>query len=137
MARVKGQMDAHILFFKPKNFPSGWEKTDEWRFAESIPGVEALSDEDGAEAQFFKAATSGQVMVYGPQGRLLFFGGITESRGHSGDNLGRSAIESLVVGGRQELFTTAVFGCSIRHKDLKDLSPERGLWKNIWNSTTN
>jgi hypothetical protein len=52
-------------------------------------------------------------VLYGPQGDLLFQGGITMSRGHEGDNPGRSALESLV---RHKLFNqvrTSVYGCSL------------------------
>jgi hypothetical protein len=72
-----------------------------------------LSDVDGAEARRFGAETSGHTFLFDSAGRLLFNGGITESRGHSGDNAGESAIVSLVndrVSTRAETF---VFGCSL------------------------
>jgi len=75
-----------------------------------------LTDEDGIEARSFGAVTSGQALLYSAQGRLLFSGGITESRGHSGDNAGRSAIESLVMNGSEGLRTpasTPVYGCPL------------------------
>ena len=63
--------------------------------------------------------TSGQTALYDPAGNLLFQGGITETRGHAGDNTGCEAIESLVL--HQNMTTTpstgpgetAVFGCSL------------------------
>jgi hypothetical protein len=87
--------------------------TDLWDSAGQIPGVAAVADEDGAEAHRFSAATSGQVVLYDSSGRLLFSGGITASRGHSGDNVGRRAIVSLLADGSGVRTETPVFGCPI------------------------
>lgn len=113
MAHSQGRLTAYVLFLKPEGVADEWEMTDLWLSASRIPGVQVIQDKDGREAQRFHAATSGQAILYDPQGRLLFTGGITASRGHSGDNEGRSAIVSLVnaeAAGRRE---TAVFGCPL------------------------
>src|ERR1043165_1176426 len=91
MAHSQGRLTAYVLFLKPAGFSEEWEKTDLWQSAASIPGVNVLSDDDGAEARLFHATTSGQTNLYDAEGRLLFSGGITGARGHSGDNAGRSA----------------------------------------------
>jgi len=72
-----------------------------------------MRDDDGVEAARFGAATSGQVILYDRDGRLLFSGGITASRGHAGDNDGRDAIVSLLGGGRGTRHSSPVFGCSL------------------------
>jgi hypothetical protein len=113
MAHSQGRLTAFVLFLKPDGFSRDWEKTDLWRTAQGIPGVTAVLDEDGHEAQLFHAATSGQTLLYNVEGRLLFKGGITSSRGHSGDNAGRGAITSLVNAGAPEHTETAVFGCPL------------------------
>jgi hypothetical protein len=113
MARCQGRVSTYVLFFKPQDFPDGWERTDLWNSAASIPGVTVLSDEAGIEAGRFNAMTSGATMLYGADGRLLFSGGITGSRGHSGDNDGRSAIVALVTGEAATQTATPVFGCSL------------------------
>ena len=41
-----------------------------------------------ARRQRFGAETSGQTLLYDRDGRLLFSGGTTGSRGHDGDNAG-------------------------------------------------
>lgn len=56
-------------------------------------------------------------MLYGADGRLLFSGGITGSRGHSGDNEGRRAIVSLLTGEGAYKSDTPVFGCSLFDED--------------------
>ena len=113
MAQSQGRLTAYVLFLKPTGFSEDWEKTDLWQSAASIPGVEAVIDNGGTEARRFHAVTSGQALLYGADGRLLFSGGITGSRGHSGDNAGRSAIASLVNTGTAERDETFVFGCPL------------------------
>src|SRR6185436_7528809 len=51
-----------------------------------IPGAVALVDR--GDAARFGAATSGYTVVYDAAGALRFAGGITESRGHAGRNVG-------------------------------------------------
>jgi hypothetical protein len=57
--------------------------------------------------------------LYGPGGDLLFSGGITAARGHSGDNCGRSTIISLLTEEtanapvRAGPAQTFVFGCPL------------------------
>ncbi len=104
---------ARVLFVRPGDFRPGWEQTALWRRAESIPGVEALADPDGAEARHFGARTSGHVLLFGADGRLLFSGGITGSRGHEGDNPGASAVRALLAGDSAARTTAPVFGCAL------------------------
>ena len=115
MARVQGKADAYVLFYKPANAAEGWEKTDLWKSAAAIPGVTVMSDVDGAEAQRFNIETSGHTLLFDAAGWLVFSGGITESRGHSGDNDGRSAITSMLTtgAGATRQGSTLVFGCSL------------------------
>jgi hypothetical protein len=82
---------------RPHGTPDGWDDTDLRRSAAEIPGVTVMSDLDEAEADLFSAQASGQTMLYDASGKLLFSGGITASRGHSGDNAGSSSIVSFVL----------------------------------------
>lgn len=113
MAHSQGRLTAYVLFLRPPGFSQDWEKTDLWQSAVNIPGVETLIDDGGTEARRFRAVTSGQALLYGTDGRLLFSGGITGSRGHSGDNAGRSAIASIMNTGAAERDETFVFGCPL------------------------
>jgi hypothetical protein len=70
-------------------------------------------DDAGREARRFNADTSGQTALYGRDGTLLFQGGITISRGHSGDNPGRSALEALLENRLSNPNRTLVFGCAL------------------------
>lgn len=113
MARTQGRVTAYVLLIKPPGAADNWEKTGLWNSAAGIPGVHVLLDEGGVEAGHFHAATSGQTLLYDKNGYLLFNGGITASRGHSGDNDGRSAVVSLLIHGEAERTETFVFGCPL------------------------
>jgi hypothetical protein len=124
MAHSQGRLTAYVLFLKPAGFSEDWENTDLWRNAAGIPGVTAIVDDEGAEAKRFHAATSGQTFLFDANGQLLFSGGITGSRGHSGDNAGKIAIVSLVNSGASELTETSVFGCPLFDPDSECRIPE-------------
>lgn len=113
MAQTQGRATAYVLFLKPAGSSEDWEKTDLWQSAASIPGVKVLVDNEGVEAGRFHAVTSGQTVLYDSEGRLLFSGGITGSRGHSGDNAGLSALVSLLNTGEAASAETSVFGCPL------------------------
>jgi hypothetical protein len=129
MAHAQGRLSAFVLFLKPDGFAAAWEQTELWQSASKIPGVKVIVDGDGTEARFFHAATSGQTILYDSQGRLLFHGGITSSRGHSGDNPGRSAIVSLVNAEIPERTETIVFGCPLFSPTSECRVPEDEIHK--------
>jgi hypothetical protein len=118
MAQANGQLDADVFFYLPTGEESAWAKTELWRTASAIPGVRTFEDRDADMAKRFGVFTSGQALLYSSDGLLLFSGGITAFRGHSGDNAGRSAITALVRGelppGSRLPVHTRVFGCSLR-----------------------
>lgn len=113
MAQAEGKLSAYVLFVKPAGADEAWDQTDLWRSARQIPGVTVLEDRDGAMANKLGAATSGHTLLYSPDGRLLFNGGITVSRGHPGDNVGQSSIVALLGGGAAPRNETLVFGCAL------------------------
>ncbi len=76
--------------------------------------MRVIRDDGALMAAAFGAETSGQVFLYDAQGSLRFSGGITESRGHVGDNAGRAAVEQLLQGKAPVKTRTPVFGCSLR-----------------------
>ena len=118
MAHAPGSVDASVFFYFPSEESGAWTRTDLWEKATSIPGVRAFEDRDASAARSFGALTSGQTLLYDRTGQLLFKGGITAYRGHSGDNAGRSAILALLQGSGTPIqklpVITPVFGCSLR-----------------------
>jgi hypothetical protein len=113
LARAASLPKTYVVFLKPSSMPDGWEKTDLWAKAASLPNTTVMRDDDGREAERFDAATSGQTMLYDAGGRLLFGGGITGARGHAGDNAGRASIVALLNRRPNSHAATNVFGCSL------------------------
>lgn len=119
LLRAGGRLQAVVLFVKPRGAPDGWENTGLWRRVEQMPAARPLLDVEGVEAHRFRALTSGQTLVYGEEGNLLFSGGITAARGHEGDSAGRGLILAALEGTRLEHPRAPVFGCALD-------SPENG-----------
>jgi len=119
LAHTQQLVNAQAVFVKPAGFAEAWEQTDLWQSAAAVPGVSVTVDENGVEARRFGSETSGQVALYDADGVLLFSGGITGARGHSGDNDGRSAILSLLTTGKSLITKTPVFGCPLRNPSEK------------------
>jgi hypothetical protein len=119
MTLCRGRTAARVLFVKPAGFGREWVRTDLWDSAAEIPGVEVVCDDEGVMARRFGARTSGDTLLFGAGGELLFHGGITGSRGHWGDNAGRSAVVSLLAvenrpaAGRTACVDSLVFGCPL------------------------
>jgi len=113
VSNCRGQLDTQMWFVKPPGTDSDWTNSVLWRRAAGIPGITVHCDDDGIECQRFHAETSGYTVLYDARGNLLFQGGITISRGHEGDNPGRSAVESIVQHKLSSRVRTSVYGCSL------------------------
>jgi len=107
------KMETTVLFYAPSTMPRGWTKTDLWDSAVAIPGVRVLDDAEGSTARRFGVHTSGQTLLYDASRHLVFNGGITAFRGHSGDNDGRDEIVALLRGETPPRRGTPVFGCAL------------------------
>jgi hypothetical protein len=113
LAETQNRVSVTVVFTIPDGVPAHWEEGDLWKSATRIPGLRVIRDQGGGEAHRFDVEGSGHVLLYAPSGKLLFSGGITASRGHEGDNLGRSAIVSFILDGHSPVSHTPVFGCSL------------------------
>lgn len=102
-----------FVFHKPAGLEEDWEQTDLWRTAAAFPGSRVVCDRSGVESGRFGTRTSGEALLYDVEGRLLFHGGVTPGRGHRGDNLGRSSLESLLTGKGPFQCKAPVFGCPL------------------------
>jgi hypothetical protein len=114
MADCRGEVDTQVLFYQPPKAAADVTQTDLWQIARQIPGVVTRIDVGGTEQQTFGARSSGEVFLYNPGGDLLFHGGITGSRGHEGDNVGRSQVEAILLHERPTIAKTPVFGCELQ-----------------------
>ncbi len=113
LAEIQNRVCVTVVFTVPDGVPADWEQGGLWNLATNIPGLRVIKDQGGWEARQFDVEGSGHVLLYAPSGKLLFSGGITASRGHEGDNAGRSAIVSLIRSGHAPVSHTPVFGCSL------------------------
>ncbi len=130
-----------VLFLKPAGCSLAWTKTDLWRSASAIPGVCVRVDEQGEIARRFGAATSGDAVLYAPNGRLLYQGGLTGERGHEGDNTGLSALVDLLHGetpssqpdaARNEPVTEPVYGCPLTADRHAKVLEAKASGENAW-----
>ena len=101
-----------VLFLRPAGCPEAFADTDLRRQAQAIPGVSVATDDNGDAAKRLGAATSGETLLYAPDGRLLFHGGLTGSRGHEGDNPGLSAALARLRGEASPA-AMPVYGCPL------------------------
>jgi hypothetical protein len=92
------------------------------RTLKAIAGVHRVVDDDGDEMRRFGASTSGHVLFYSPDGRLVFSGGITPARGHEGESVGGLALRALGSGQTPMIKSAPVYGCL-----LQKLSPKTDL----------
>jgi hypothetical protein len=112
-ANCDNQLAIRILFARPPGFAQKAESTSLWRAAEQIQDAVLVADNDGLLSRRLGATTSGQVFLYDRDQALRFSGGITDSRGHAGNNAGRLAIEAIVHGQVPVTTRTPVFGCAL------------------------
>ena len=112
LARTPKRPKTYVLFLRPSTVDAGWEHTDLWSRARTLPDATVLRDHDGVEARRFGVETSGQTLLYAG-GSLVFSGGITGSRGHAGANAGETALISLLTRGDADRRGTSVFGCPL------------------------
>jgi hypothetical protein len=113
MAHADGRVAADVVFVRPEGVDEDWANTDLWRTADAIPGVRVVRDDGDVEARRFGAETSGETLLYGSDGHLLFAGGITAARGHAGDNRGRRLILDLLDHQDADREDAPVFGCHL------------------------
>lgn len=113
VSEFRGRFTPYVLSALPQGVGEEWMSSDLWKSAESIEGVRVMRDVEDYESHLFGARTSGHVVLYGPEGRLLFSGGITGARGHVGDNYGLQQVASLLRKHTASAAEGPVFGCPL------------------------
>jgi hypothetical protein len=113
LAFVGDRVKVHVFLYRPMRAEEGWERTELCDRACAIPFVRVWSDVGGIEAGRFDASTSGFVLLYNPDGRLFFQGGITPLRNHEGDNVGSLAVKRMVMQTSRDFAEAPVFGCPL------------------------
>lgn len=113
MTDLRGSVGVFMLFVRGEARAPGWQETELWRRAAAIDGVELVDDFEGREAARFGAHTSGATLLFSPEGELLFSGGITPTRGHEGNSVGKRRIVELVRRRHTDRPASDVFGCDL------------------------
>ncbi len=103
-----------VVFFMPHGKEGEWSMLPIITSVRRIPNVSILFDADSSQADLFGATTSGHVFLYDGRGILQFSGGITGSRGHTGDNQYFELAKKTILCKSPKYTTTPVFGCSLR-----------------------
>jgi hypothetical protein len=108
-----------IVLLSPRGIAKDWNEHID-AIAQRIPEATIVTDLEGSTADQFGASTSGHVVVYDPEGKLTFSGGITGARGHIGDNDSRRDLIAALRGGDDHGREHPIFGCG-----LDDPEPRR------------
>jgi hypothetical protein len=132
MQRWGGKVHAQALVYKPFQFSDLWADSDVTQRLAEVPNTTVHRDLDGSQAAGFGLSVSGQVLLYDPQGKLCFDGGLTAFRGHEGDSVGQEELLALVAGRAHGTQVSKVFGCSLKdkvcaHKSEQPAPPRQGV----------
>lgn len=114
MATAHGKVRAYVVLSGRTGTNDRSSDTGLAAEASRIPGVDVVADADGAVAELLGVATSGHVLLFGPDGSRRFSGGITAARGHVGDNVGHDAARAAIAASGAVHATTPVYGCAVR-----------------------
>lgn len=112
LASAKGELATRVVISVPTLAEFGWEETDLLTYSRSLRNTRVVIDESQRETQIFGVHTSGDVVLYNAQGRLLYSGGLTLARAHQGDSEGRAVILKTLRG-EAAFHQGVVFGCPI------------------------
>ena len=95
-------MEWRFVFSMPRGRGEAWARGVHWRHVRDWFQQEPLMDWGLCETRRFGVRVSGHVLLYDRDGALLFSGGVTNGRGHEGDNRGMSALVAAVQSMRAE-----------------------------------
>jgi hypothetical protein len=113
MTRLAGRAEARVVIVRPRGDEADFDVAALEERVRRIPATVPTTDADGGDSIAFGTSASGTTLLYGSDGRLLFAGGITSSRGQEGPSLGQERIFALASGGHADRVDSPVFGCSL------------------------
>lgn len=120
-ARHPAGFETTVVFPVTAAQEEAWRDTRLVNEARNLASARIMFDRDGVEATRFDSSASGQVLLFAPDGRLLYSGGITAARGHEGSNGGQEAFEYQLVHPDSPVIAFPVFGCGL----VRSPSPEK------------
>ena len=116
LLKMNGKVRAHALVYKPFELSDIWTRTETTGRLDELPFTNVHRDMNGVKALDFGLTTSGQVLLYAPDGKLAFNGGLTAFRGHEGPSLGQKIVYDIVAGRQPSTSVSKVFGCGLAEK---------------------
>ncbi|MES1147283.1 MAG: hypothetical protein ABUL49_00870 [bacterium] len=105
--------DFSIVCVVPPGAEKGFADSSNWSTAKAMPHVTATLDQNGALAKAAGAKTSGQVFLFGANGKLAFEGGVTPGRGMEGDSDGATKFSAALTKPVLAAAHAKVFGCPL------------------------
>lgn len=88
-----------------------------WERLNRLDTVVTIQDPQGLLAEKLGSLVSGATVAYDSDGKLVFQGGLTATRGHAGPSVGIDALTYIVQGKSiPELCKTPTFGCSLNEE---------------------
>jgi len=103
-----------FVIMTPDDADPAWNNSSLMQKVKAIPGGEIIHSPHGSLEKLFSVHTSGQILLYNPEGQLVFSGGITTARGERGENQGSIALtQALSHLPTQLLAQSPVFGCPL------------------------
>ncbi|EAQ79967.1 hypothetical protein [Blastopirellula marina] len=110
-----------VIAAVPTQYDAQWTETRNVVRGEQLPHASVVIDAGGLESHKFGVVSSGHVMAFAPSGELLFSGGVTQSRGHAGNNTGRASLIRALTGVAFSTAEIPVFGCRLCLPDPSSL----------------
>ncbi|MCG3127772.1 MAG: hypothetical protein CHACPFDD_02644 [Phycisphaerae bacterium] len=101
-----------VIACDPSRRDPDWRAAALLAAAAALPSCTVMHDSDAAVTRAFGAKTSGLVALYSPAGHVLYWGGMTEARGMSGQGVGAEVLRRAIAGERVTI-PRPVFGCSL------------------------
>ena len=119
-ARHPSAFHTTVVFAVTAAQEEAWRDTRLVREARNIQSARIVFDRDGVESGRFECSVSGQILLFAPDGQMLYSGGITAARGHEGINGGQEAFEYQLAHPDSPAISFPVFGCGL----VRTPSPE-------------
>jgi hypothetical protein len=110
---AEGTIEFVVDVTVPEDAGAEWLETDSLKRAKTIANANVFIDRGGVEAAAFGATTSGFVMLFDEHGTRQYAGGVTESRGHEGDNAGRENLARVLNYKIEPVKEIPAFGCRL------------------------
>lgn len=110
---LRNPPEIYLSVIAPDGVGPDWTDGPVLRNAATISGLHVAIDPGGHFAERLGATTSGHVLLYGADEKLIFSGGITSARAHEGDAVGQEAIFNALYGKSPPTHETPVFGCAL------------------------